>query len=81
MVELLKSIKLLIVNFRFRIRNRHNRVYAVSNFPIDNVSVGRESYGPLHIIWMAPLSAHLSIGNYCSIGPEVVFLMGGGTLL
>ena len=42
-----------------------------------SVSVGKGTYGPLKVIWMSGKETKLSIGNYCSIGPEVTFLVGG----
>ncbi len=76
--ELLSIIKRSFVGIKFRARNRHNKVFVASNFPIKCVNVGRETYGPLHVTWMAPLTARLIIGDYCSIGPGVKFLVGGG---
>lgn len=75
--EFLSKIKLSYVRIKFRNKNKHNRTFAASNFPIKCVSIGRNTYGPLHITWMAPLTARLEIGNYCSIGPGVKFLIGG----
>ncbi len=76
--ELLSKMKLSLVRRKFRFYNRHNGVFPVTNFPIRCVSVGKNTYGPLSIIWMVPFSTKLIIGNYCSIGPSVTFLVGGG---
>lgn len=75
--KFLSLFKLSLFRIKFRIKNEHNKTFPVSNFPLKCVSVGKKSYGPLNIIWMAPLSTHLKIGNYCSIGPSVTFLVGG----
>ena len=74
---ILRAIKLFFFNRKFRKRNGHNMVTANSNFPIDNVQVGNMTYGSLDVIWMAPKWAKIKIGNYCSIGPAVKFLVGG----
>ena len=66
-----------VINFRFRKKNRHNYVSVGNRFPISSVEVGIKTYGVLNVIWMAPQWAKLKIGNYCSIGPQVTFLMGG----
>lgn len=72
-----KKIRLLIFKIKFRKRNRHNFVTAETYFPLDNVTIGKQTYGPLNVIWMTPKNAHLKIGHYCSIGPNVKFLVGG----
>ena len=75
--EILRSIKLSIFCLKFRRANRHNRTFPKSNFPMNSVSVGNESYGPLNIIWMASKDVRVKIEHYCSIGPDVTFLVGG----
>lgn len=74
------SIMLLITKLAWRRNNRHNDTYADGVFPIRNISVGRNSYGPINIIMM-DRTAKVKIGNYCSIGPSVKFLVGGGARL
>ena len=46
-------------------------------FPIDRVKVGRHTYGPLNILTYGNPEEHLEIGSFCSIGPDVKFLLGG----
>lgn len=41
------------------------------------VSVGRETYGPIHIHFFDNPNEKLQIGNYCSIAEGVQFLLGG----
>lgn len=60
----------------WRRANLHNETVPASFFPIENVQVGRHTYGPLNLIWLAK-EASVRIGHYCSIGPEVRFLVGG----
>lgn len=60
----------------WRTQNMHNETEMINEFPISRVRVGKNTYGPLEMIWMAP-EATVSIGNYCSIGPSVKFLVGG----
>ena len=72
-----KKIRLYIFKKKFRKNNKHNYVTAETYFPIENVVVGKETYGPLNIIWMTNKKALVSVGHYCSIGPNVKFLVGG----
>lgn len=72
-----RYIRQKIFERKFYARNKHNSVRVESHFPIANVSVGEMTYGPLNIVWMAPKNAKVRIGNYCSIGPKVTFLVGG----
>lgn len=76
---MLKSVKRFIKAKIWRHRNPHNRTtLAGNNFPLDRVSVGKMSYGPIHAICYGGVNERLEIGNYCSIADEVVFLLGGG---
>lgn len=76
-----KCIRLVIFKIRFRDRNKHNHVIPQSVFPLSNVTIGKETYGPLNVLWFAPSSAKIKIGNYCSIGPEVKFMVGGNMII
>ena len=64
--------------FKFRKKwkeyNPHNYTYAVNTFDINNVSVGRYTYGPIEV-YNDDLSVNLSIGSFCSIGKETIFLL------
>ena len=46
-------------------------------FPLDCVTVGKETYGELYVRYFGNPQEGLEIGNYCSIGPDCVFLLGG----
>lgn len=74
---IVKGLRLCIFRAKFRKENTHNSIQAMSYFPIDKVSVGKNSYGPLDVIWMTNREAKVIIGNYVSIGPRVKFLVGG----
>lgn len=71
-----KEILLFKNNKKWRKNNVHNATVINSLFPFDSVEVGKYTYGKLNMIWMAE-KANVKIGNYCSIGPEVKFLVGG----
>lgn len=65
---------------KWRRQNKHNDTHINSVFPLDKVSVGKGTYGPINILWMSKNGA-VTIGNYCSIGPDVKFLVGGHTYI
>lgn len=77
MNKIISLFRFLVYYYRFRKRNRHNNVRPANIIPSPNVAVGHHSYGDLHVVWLAPLSTKLVIGNYCSLGPDVKFLVGG----
>lgn len=59
--------------------NQHNETTLeyCRNISLHTLSVGINSYGPLQIIGFGQVGEGLSIGSYCSIAREVVFLLGG----
>lgn len=75
--KIARYIRLYFFSKKFRYLNRHNRVYPSNYFPIECVCVGKKTYGALKVVWMASNKTKLVIGNYCSIGPDVTFLVGG----
>lgn len=54
--------------------NRHNGTHAATRFDISKVSVGKATYGDLHVLTYNDINT-LRIGNYCSIGPNVWFIV------
>lgn len=76
---MLKSLKKLIKVKLWRHRNPHNfTTLAGDNFPLDKVTVGKLTYGPIRAISYGGSNESLKIGNCCSIADEVTFLLGGG---
>lgn len=76
-MEILRYIRFLIFFYYFRYKNRHNNVNVTKYYKFENVKIGRATYGNLNIIGNAPIDTKIYIGNYCSIGPNVTFLVGG----
>ena len=68
------SIKLARINRIWRKRNKHNQTSISNFFDLSLVSVRSGSYGGIRII-SSGSQGHLSIGNYCSIAPEVSFVL------
>ncbi len=62
----------------WRIRNAHNdTIVGDRTFPMNNVSVGKATYGMLQIQSLFEQEGErLEIGNYVSIAPGVQFLLG-----
>lgn len=58
----------------WRIINRNNYTVASNLFNFSSVSVGNYTYGQLNVIDSNPISK-LRIGNYCSIAPNVIFIL------
>ena len=61
---------------KWRKDNAHNGTYMGGYFNIKTVSVGKETYGLINIINHNEKN-RLIIGNYCSIAPDVVFVLSG----
>lgn len=57
--------------------NRHNDTFANNIFPADKVSIGNGTYGVLNIYSYRNPEEHLSIGSYCSIASDVIFVLSG----
>lgn len=68
------SIKLKIFQTKWRKKNRHNSTIPVTIFDPDCVFIGRYTYGNLNALTYNKANK-LIIGDFCSIAPEVVFLI------
>lgn len=67
-------VNLYIHKKKWRKANVHNSTVAHNLFDRGIVEVGRETYGELKVISKNNQSK-LRIGNFCSIGPEVTFVL------
>lgn len=74
MLGLKTKLKLFYNRYCWRRINHHNSTIANNLFHLSSVTVGRYSYGPLNIIDSNPISK-LRIGDFCSIGPNVTFIL------
>lgn len=63
---------------QYRLKNSHNFTTPVNIFNLDNVVVGKGSYGALQVLDYGNIDAKVKIGNFCSIANGVIFLSGGG---
>jgi len=73
-----QRIKLAWFQVKWRRANANNITVAMNIFPINKVSVGVATYGQLNIQAYGNEKARLRIGNYCSIAPDVLFVLDGG---
>lgn len=67
-------IKKKLFNIKWRKLNRLNTTYAVDFFDMSLVKVGKYTYGGLRVLTYNE-NNKLFIGNYCSIGPNVTFVL------
>lgn len=74
-MKLIKGkIDQIIFNKKWRKLNTHNYTNARNRFNEKLVSVGRKTYGAITVYTYNDINT-LSIGNYCSIGPYVQFVL------
>ena len=72
-----RYVRLYIHKRKWRKRNLHNFTTAENIFPIEKVSVGKYTYGPLNILHYGNNAEQIKIGNFCSIAKDVKFILGG----
>lgn len=78
LVQFLRTInrKWILCRFQaqWRRKNTHNNTIPMGDYGFGNIFVGNGTYGDLHV-QMSGNTAKLKIGNYCSIAPNVQFLL------
>lgn len=71
---LINKIKQIKHKKQWRKRNCHNTTIAATLFDFDSVIVGKNTYGALYVLNYGE-KEKLQIGSYCSIGPDVMFIL------
>ncbi|MDD3138280.1 MAG: CatB-related O-acetyltransferase [Lachnospiraceae bacterium] len=75
------SVSGKIKEFQFLLNNKHNstRLHGMSYPCLDTskVTVGNKTYGTINVFMFGNEEERLNIGNFCSIGPNCVFLLSG----
>jgi acetyltransferase-like isoleucine patch superfamily enzyme len=71
-------LRLTVLCIWWRQNNGHNETRIVRSFPLEKVSVGDFSYGPLDVYAFGNPAERLEIGRYVSIAEGVKFVLGGG---
>lgn len=74
---ILSHVKLVWFRRKWRKQNIHNLTTAKNCFNAARVTVGNGTYGELDVRHFGNPNERVVIGNYCSIGPECVFMTGG----
>lgn len=78
---LLGSLKrrLILANRQalWRKQNKHNQTNPVNIFPLEKVKVGRYTYGDLQVYCYRNPQESLTVGSFCSIASDVIFILGG----
>jgi acetyltransferase-like isoleucine patch superfamily enzyme len=76
----IKKIQLLydVNKYRkeWRSMNIHNETFAAYKYDISKVTVGKSTYGTINVLKTTDSEEMLIIGNYCSIAPNVQFILG-----
>lgn len=72
-----KRIELYLFRKKWRNKNKHNFTNAKNMYDMNQVRVGRYTYGDIFVENFKRNDVNLTIGNYCSIGPNVSFLLAG----
>lgn len=73
----LSHVKIVWFRKKWRRQNGHNLTTAKNCFNTRWVTVGNGTYGELDVRHFGNPDERVVIGNYCSIGPECVFMTGG----
>ena len=77
MNKIFSFIKLLLFTIKWKKNNPNNSTYPGTVFNINEVFVGKYSYGQLNVKKYGNSKTKLIIKNFCSIADEVVFLLDG----
>lgn len=72
--NLANILRKYINRVRWRKRNRHNHTFLKDVDAINSVNVGKNTYGTINVLYNGADVA-LKIGHFCSIGPNVVFIL------
>lgn len=74
---LITCLKLYFFRKKYRRLNKHNHTQIAFFCDLSKVVVGKKTYGELNVTDFSPADTKLLIGSYCSIAPNVRFLLGG----
>ena len=68
---------LLKLKIKWKKRNRHNMTYLTNLCDIEQIHVGRYTYGPICVETFGCENTKLIIGQFCSVAQNVRFVLGG----
>lgn len=72
--EIYRKIKLCKFRAKWRAANQNNATVPDNVFPFELVKVGKATYGSLRVLY-GNIGSEVRIGSYCSIGPNVTFII------
>jgi virginiamycin A acetyltransferase len=76
--KIFKGISFYVFYWKYRRENAHNHTVPLSVFNIEDVIIGKHTYGNLNIKTYSKCAGEkLIIGNYVSIADDVKFILGG----
>lgn len=70
-------IKFYFFRKKYRKQNKHNETTIMNFCDLSKVIIGKKTYGRIDVTDSSPDDTKLRIGSYCSIAPNVKFLLGG----
>lgn len=73
-MKITNYIKNKIVDIKWKIKNRDNMTYPGTIFSMKTITVGQGTYGTINVNACSD-KYNISIGNYCSIAPNVQFIL------
>lgn len=76
-MKLILKTRLLKLQKNWRKFNNNNQTTVNGIFPLEVVTVGKNTYGELNVITFRNIT-RLIIGNYCSIAQDVHFILDAG---
>ena len=72
-----RVIALLKLKIKWKKRNQHNMTYLTNLCDIEQIHVGRYTYGPICVETFGCENTKLIIGQFCSVAQNVRFVLGG----
>lgn len=75
--KIISFFKIRKLKKKYRKLNSNNHTYLGQICDISKISIGKDSYGEINVIDYSNQNTQLQIGSYCSIAPNVFFLLGG----
>lgn len=75
--KILRLIELVNLKADWALKYPNNKTYPVRYFPIDLVTIGDYSYGPIDVYTYGAKGEGLEVGKFCSIAKDVKFVLGG----
>lgn len=76
--KIINRLRMQRFHKQFREKNKHNFTFPASIFLLENVSIGKYSYGAIDVLDYDNARAKVEIGSFCSIASGVKLLSGGG---